>query len=337
MLKPIRFGEPSMATILVTGGAGYIGSHACKALRAAGHLPVTYDNLATGWRDAVKFGPFEGGDLTDRTRLDAVLAQWRPEAVMHFAALSNVGEASREPGRYWANNAGGTRTLLDAMLGAGVERIVFSSTCAVYGECHLPSEDQGFAPLNAYGGSKAAVEQMLGDYRAAHGLASVAFRYFNVAGADSAAEIGEAHEPETHLIPLALQAAMGARGPLTVFGQDYDTHDGTCVRDYVHVEDLVEAHIAGLDHMARGGAETAFNLGTGRGFSVREVVDAVGRVTGKPVPYSDGPRRAGDATALVSGSARATDVLGWHAQRSSLDHMIGTAWTWHAKGRVYSG
>ena len=325
-----------MKTILVTGGAGYIGSHACKALRDAGHLPVAYDNLVTGWRDAVQFGPFEQGDLKDRSRLDAVLAQWQPQAVLHFAALSNVGEASREPGLYWDNNVLGTLSLLDAMRAAGTRQIVFSSTCAVYGECNLPDEDQPFAPLNAYGRSKAAVEGMLADYRAAYGLTSVAFRYFNVAGADASARIGEAHDPETHLIPLALGAAMGARGPLTIFGQDYDTPDGTCIRDYVHVEDLVDAHVAGLAHLERGGDETAFNLGTGRGFSVREVVDAVGRVTGQPVPHGQGPRRAGDATALVSGSDRAARALNWHAQRSSLDHMIATAHAWHERGRVYT-
>ena len=328
-----------MATILVTGGAGYIGSHACKALAAAGHVPVAYDNLVTGWQQAVKFGPFEQGDLHDAERLAEVFARWQPEAVMHFAALSNVGEASAKPGLYWRNNVGGSMSLLDAMVGAGCKRIVFSSTCATYGDRDgvVLDEQAGFAPLNAYGASKAAVEAMLADYGRAHDIAHVSFRYFNVAGADASGEIGEAHDPETHLIPLALQAATGRRGALTLFGTDYDTHDGTCVRDYVHVEDLVAAHILGLDHLARGGEQTAFNLGTGQGFSVREVVDAVARVTGLEVPMIEGPRRAGDAVALVSGSTLAGEVLGWRAERSTLDQMIGSAFAWHQRGAGFNG
>lgn len=327
-----------MAHILVTGGAGYIGSHACKALAAAGHVPIAYDNLVTGFAPAVKFGPFEQGDLHDADRLDAVFARWRPEAVMHFAALSNVGEASAQPGRYWHNNAGGSLSLLDAMVRSDCRRIVFSSTCAAYGDRdgEVLDERAGFAPLNAYGASKAAVEAMLADYARAHGIARVAFRYFNVAGADADGQIGEAHDPETHLIPLALQAATGRRGSLTLYGTDYPTPDGTCVRDYVHVEDLVAAHLLGLDHLARGGVETAFNLGTGRGFSVREVIDAVGRVTGLDVPVTIGARRAGDAAALVSGSTLAGEVLGWRAERSTLERMIGSAFAWHQKGGRYA-
>jgi len=326
-----------MANILVTGGAGYIGSHACKALAAAGHVPITYDNLVTGWADAVKFGPFERGDLHDTDHLTEVFARWKPEAVLHFAALSNVGEATDQPELYWRNNVGGSMNLLDAMVTAGCKKIVFSSTCATYGDRDgvVLDEAAGFAPLNAYGASKAAVESMLSDYGRAHGIAHVSFRYFNVAGADAAGEIGEAHDPETHLIPLALQAATGRRGALTIFGKDYDTPDGTCIRDYVHVEDLVEAHILGLDHLARGGVETAFNLGTGRGFSVREVVEAVARVTGLEVPVIEGARRAGDAVALVSGSILAGEVLGWQAERSTLDAMIGSAHAWHQKGATY--
>ncbi|SOH95442.1 UDP-glucose 4-epimerase [Monaibacterium marinum] len=326
-----------MANILVTGGAGYIGSHACKALAKAGHVPIAYDNLVTGWEEAVRFGPFERGDLHSGDRLDEVFAKWQPEAVMHFAALSNVGEASREPGLYWRNNVGGSMGLLDAMAKAGCRRIVFSSTCATYGDRDgvVLDEQAGFAPLNAYGASKAAVEAMLADYGRAYDIAHVSFRYFNVAGADVDGEIGEAHDPETHLIPLALQAATGRRGALTLFGTDYPTPDGTCIRDYVHVEDLVAAHILGLDHLARGGVETAFNLGTGRGFSVREVVSAVARVTGLQVPMIEGARREGDAVALVSGSTLAGEVLGWQAERSTLDAMIGSAFAWHQKGTVY--
>ncbi len=325
-----------MATILVTGGAGYIGSHACKALKRAGHLPVTYDNISTGWRDAVRFGPLEAGDLTDRHRLDAVLAEWKPDAVLHFAALSNVGEATREPGLYWRNNVVGSLTLLEAMAAAGIDRIVFSSTCAVYGECDRPDERTAFAPLNAYGGSKAAVERMLADFRAAHDLRSVSFRYFNVAGADAEGEIGEAHDPETHLVPLAIQAATGRRGALSVFGTDYDTPDGTCIRDYVHVEDLVDAHLRGLDYLGEKGMETTFNLGTGCGFSVREVISEVGEVLRVPVPHVEAPRRIGDATALVSGSDLALKELGWRAERSTLPQMISSALAWHQRGAIYN-
>lgn len=326
-----------MATILVTGGAGYIGSHACKALAAAGHIPVTYDNLVTGWQQAVKFGPFEQGNLSDSARLDEVFARWQPDTVMHFAALSNVGEATGAPGLYWRNNVGGSMNLLDAMVRADCRQIVFSSTCATYGDRDgvVLDEQAGFAPLNAYGASKMAVEAMLADYSRAHDIAHVSFRYFNVAGADADGEIGEAHDPETHLIPLALQAATGRRGALTLFGTDYPTPDGTCIRDYVHVEDLVAAHILGLDHLARGGVETAFNLGTGQGFSVRDVISAVARVTGLEVPVIEGPRRAGDAVALVSGSTLAGEVLGWRAERSTLDVMIRSAFAWHQKGAAY--
>lgn len=320
-----------MATILVTGGAGYIGAHACKALRAAGHVPVTYDSLVTGWRDAVRFGPFEQGCLTDRARLDAVMAAHRPDAVMHFAALSNVGEASRDPGRYWRNNVLGSLNLIEAMLSAGVRRIVFSSTCATYGEQDgvLLDETSPQMPLNAYGASKRAVEDMLRDFAAARGLGWVSFRYFNVAGADPDGEIGEFHDPETHLIPLTLMAAMGRRPALTVHGSDYPTRDGTCIRDYVHVCDLVDAHLAGLARLMAGGEGGAFNLGTGTGYTVREVIAAAEAVTGCRVPVVEGPRRPGDAVSLVSGSARAARELGWQPRRSSLERMIADAWAWH--------
>lgn len=234
--------------ILVTGGAGYVGSHACKALKSAGYVPVTFDNLATGWRDAVKFGPFEEGDLADRARLDEVFARWQPEAVMHFAAISLVGDAMRDPGTYWRVNVLGALNLIEAMLATRCRHFVFSSTCATYGDQDgvVLDETTPQLPINAYGKSKLAIEQMLGDFRASHGLQSVIFRYFNVAGADPAAEVGEFHRPETHLIPLMLDAIDGKRPALTVFGTDYPTPDGTCIRDYVHVMDLVEAHVAGL-------------------------------------------------------------------------------------------
>ena len=321
-------------TVLVTGGAGYIGSHACKALRAAGYVPVTFDNLCTGWEDAVKFGPFEKGDLTDRARLDAVFARHRPVAVMHFAALSQVGESMAHPGRYWHNNVTGSLTLIEAAVAAGCLNFVFSSTCATYGEQDNVVLDESSAqhPINAYGASKRAIEDILRDFDAAHGLKSVIFRYFNVAGADPEAEVGEFHRPETHLIPLILDAIDGKRPALTIFGTDYDTPDGTCIRDYVHVCDLVDAHVLGLKWLEQGKGSRVFNLGTGSGFSVREVMDQARTVTGRPVPFEEGPRRAGDCTKLVSGSTRAVQELGWKPGRSTLPSMIADAWRWHRQG-----
>ncbi len=323
-----------MTNILVTGGAGYIGSHACKALSRAGYVPVTFDNLITGWQDAVKFGPFEKGDLLDRARLDQVFAQHKPAAVMHFAALSQVGEAMSEPGKYWSNNVTGSLNLIEAAVAAECLNFVFSSTCATYGEHDnvVLDEDTPQMPLNAYGASKRAIEDILRDFEAAHGLNHVVFRYFNVAGADPDGEIGEFHRPETHLVPLMLDAIDGKRDSLTVFGTDYDTPDGTCIRDYVHVCDLVDAHVLGLGWLEQGKGSRVFNLGTGSGFSVMEVIEQSKSVTNRPVPYTVGPRRAGDCTKLVSGSARAKDELGWSAKRSMLETMIADAWRWHQNG-----
>jgi len=323
-----------VTNILVTGGAGYIGSHACKALKAAGFTPVTYDNLVTGWEDAVKFGPFERGDLFDRERLDQVFAAYQPTAVMHFAALSQVGEAMAEPGRYWANNVTGSLNLIEAAVAAGCLDFVFSSTCATYGEHDnvVLDEDTSQHPLNAYGASKRAIEDILRDFEAAYGLRKVIFRYFNVAGADPEGEVGEFHRPETHLVPLMLDAIDGKRDALTVFGTDYDTPDGTCIRDYVHVCDLVDAHVLGLKWLKDGKGSRVFNLGTGSGFSVREVIDHSRAVTNRDVPYVVGPRRAGDCTKLVSGSVRAEQELGWKPGRSVLNTMIADAWKWHQTG-----
>jgi len=323
-----------LSNILVTGGAGYIGSHACKALSAAGYTPVTYDSLCTGWRDAVKFGPFEEGDLTDRARLDQVFAAYQPQAVMHFAALSQVGESMRAPGLYWHNNVAGSLCLIEAAVAAGCLDLVFSSTCATYGDQDnvLLDEDCAQAPINAYGASKRAIEDMLRDFEAAHGLRHVIFRYFNVAGADPEAEVGEFHHPETHLVPLVLDAIAGRRDALTIFGTDYDTPDGTCIRDYVHVMDLVEAHVLGLRWLEAGRGSRVFNLGTGLGFSVREVIEVAEAVTGTPVPVILGARRPGDCTRLVSGSTRAGAELGWVPERSTLNEMIGDAWRWHETG-----
>ena len=321
-------------TILVTGGAGYIGSHACKVLAQRGFTPVTFDNLVTGWERAVKFGPFVLGDLLDRSALDAVFAQYQPLAVMHFAALSQVGEATQQPGRYWRNNVLGSLNLVEAMVDAGCTRMVFSSTCAVHGDQDgvMLNEQSPQMPLNAYGASKRAVENILRDFGASHGLEAVIFRYFNVAGADPEGDVGEWHQPETHLIPVMIDAAQGRRPALTVYGTDYPTPDGTCIRDYVHVMDLIDAHMKGLSWLLQGRGSAVFNLGTGTGFSVREVIAACEAATGQPVPHRVGPRRAGDATLLVSGSTCAEQELGWQPNRSTLEHMIGDAWRWYEAG-----
>lgn len=323
-----------MTNILVTGGAGYIGSHACKALKGAGYTPVTYDNLSTGWEDAVQFGPFEKGDLNDRERLDQIFAAYQPAAILHFAALSQVGESMREPGLYWHNNVAGSLTLFQAAVEAGCLDVVFSSTCATYGDQDNVVLDESSArrPINAYGSSKRAVEDILRDFEAAYGLRHVIFRYFNVAGADPEAEVGEFHQPETHLVPLILDAIDGKRDALTIFGTDYETPDGTCIRDYVHVMDLVDAHLQGLKWLEEGKESRAFNLGTGSGFSVREVIDRAAAMTGREVPTIEGLRRPGDCTKLVSGSTRAVSELGWSPARSTLEQMIGDAWRWHQTG-----
>lgn len=319
--------------ILVTGGAGYIGSHACKSLARAGFEPVVFDNLSTGWKDAVRWGPLVQGDLMDRASIDAALAEYRPEAVMHFAALSLVGESMKDPGLYWRVNVGGALNLLEACAAAGVRNFVFSSTCATYGDQDgvLLTEDTPQRPINAYGGSKLAIEQMLRDFGISAGISHVIFRYFNVAGADPDGEVGEQHTPETHLIPLMLDAVAGKRPALTVFGTDYPTPDGTCVRDYVHVSDLADAHVLGLQRLLDGKGSGVFCLGTGRGFSVREVIDASRTVTNREVPVVIGGRRPGDAAALVSSTTRAIEELGWEPQRSTLRQMIGDAWAWAQK------
>ena len=320
--------------VLVTGGAGYIGSHACKVLARAGYVPVTYDSLVTGWRKAVKFGPFEQGDLMDRARLDEVFARWKPLAVMHFAALSLVGEAMEQPGKYWRGNVSASLNLIEAAVAAGCLDFVFSSTCATYGEPDgvTLDEDTPQAPINPYGASKRAIEEMLRDFGRAHGLRAVIFRYFNVAGADPDAEVGEDHRPETHLIPLMLDAIEGKRPALTLHGTDYPTPDGTPIRDYVHVMDLAEAHVAGLRWLEAGKGSRVFCLGTGSGFSVREVIDQARAVTNRAVPVIEGPRRAGDAVRLVSGSERARAELGWEPLRSTMRQMIADAWAWHRTG-----
>lgn len=323
-----------MKHVLVTGGAGYIGSHACKVLAANGYIPVTYDNLSTGWQDAVKFGPFEQGDLLDRARLDAVFAKYAPVAVMHFAALSQVGESYEKPSLYWHNNVGGSLSLIETAIAANCKNFVFSSTCATYGDQDnvVLNENSAQHPTNSYGSSKRAIEEMLRDFQASSDLRHVIFRYFNVAGADPDGAIGEHHDPETHLIPVMLDVIEGKRPTLTIHGTDYNTPDGTCIRDYVHVMDLVDAHVLGLKWLEDGNDSRVFNLGTGHGYSVRQVIDQSNAVTNQQVPFTEGPRRAGDCTKLVSGSTRAREELGWQADRSDLSTMITDAWRWHQNG-----
>lgn len=324
--------------VLVTGGAGYIGAQACKALARAGFLPVAFDNLSNGWADAVKWGPLVRGDLMERASIDAALAEHQPVAVMHFAALSLVGEAMRDPGRYWRINVNGALNLFEACGAAGVKNVVLSSTCATYGDQDgvLLTEDTPQFPINAYGGSKLAIEHMLRDFGVSSGFSHVIFRYFNVAGSDPEGEIGEQHRPETHLVPLMLEAVAGKRPALTLHGTDYPTKDGTCIRDYVHVADLADAHVLGLQWLLAGKGSRVFCLGSGQGFSVREVIEASRAVTNREVPIVIGPRRPGDAAALVSSSRRAIEELGWEPKRSSLRQMIGDAWAW-AQGQGYSG
>jgi UDP-arabinose 4-epimerase len=325
----------SEGSVLVTGGAGYIGSHACKALARAGYLPVVYDNLSNGHEWAVKWGPFQRGDILDRTRLDEVLAKYRPDAVMHFAAFAYVGESVTDPGKYYRNNVAGSLALLEAMRDFGILRIVFSSSCATYG---LPdrfpiNENAPQRPINPYGASKLMVERMLADFESAHGLVWMALRYFNAAGADEHCEIGEEHDPETHLLPLVLDAASGRRPHLTIFGTDYDTPDGTCIRDYIHVTDLAEAHVLALQ-ASEAGTSAVYNLGNGRGFSVREVINAVERVTCLNVPTLLGERRAGDPPMLVSAASAVHQMLGWQPRITELDEIVRTAWAWHQRFTV---
>ncbi|MFP6736356.1 MAG: UDP-glucose 4-epimerase GalE [Rhodospirillales bacterium] len=317
--------------ILVVGGAGYIGSHAAKALAGAGMQPVVLDDLSTGHDWAVKWGVLERCDMRDRAALDAVFDAHRPDAVLHFAGKINVAESVTAPEIYYDTNVTGTLALLDAMRRHGCGTLVFSSSCAVYGTPErMPlDETHPYGPINPYGSSKLIAETMMADFAGAHGLAYVALRYFNAAGADWRAGIGEDHSPESHLIPLVLDAALGRRAAITIFGDDYPTADGTCVRDYIHVADLAEAHLRALAYLQGGGASDAFNLGNGAGFSVRQVIDSAARVTGREVPVTVGARRNGDPAELISDSSRAADILGWTPARPSIDAQIEDAWRWH--------
>lgn len=318
-------------TVLVTGGAGYVGSHVCKALAQSGFQPVVFDNLFRGHAHAVKWGPLVVGDILDREALRAAFEAHQPAAVLHFAALTYVGESVSQPTWYYRNNVVGSLNIIEAMQEAGCQAIVFSSTCAVYGMVDRPTlhENLPLAPINAYGHSKRMVEQLLADVEQPFGIRSAALRYFNAAGADPEGEIGEEHDPETHLIPLVLRTATGLQKEIQVFGTDYPTPDGTAIRDYIHVCDLASAHVAALRYLLDGGPSVALNLGTGHGHSVRAVIEAVQRVTGLPIPVTEVGRRAGDATSLVAEAGRAGGLLGWQPKLDDLDEMVKTAWDFH--------
>lgn len=318
-------------TILVTGGAGYVGSHACLRLAEAGFLPVVYDNLSRGWADFVQWGPLEVGDIRDRGRLSEIFKKHAPAAVLHFAALSEVGESTRRPAEFLDNNVGGSCALVDVAVRAGCNKFVFSSTCAVYGAPKaLPlAEEHPRLPLSPYGRSKMMVEDCLSEVEAWADFRSVVLRYFNAAGADPTGRIGEKHEPETHAIPNAILAAMG-RAEFSLFGVDYDTRDGTAVRDYVHVLDLADAHVEAVKHLLSGRSSAVLNLGTGLGTTVREMIEAVRRASGAPFPVRERPRRSGDAAVLVANSKRAEEVLGWRP-KFGLDAIVESAWRWHSR------
>lgn len=328
--------QGSRGTVLVIGGAGYIGSHTCKALAHAGFTPVTYDNMSTGNSWAVRWGPLERGDILDVSRLHEVFQKWKPVGVLHFAALALVGESTQHPSLYYRTNVGGTVNLLDACRIHRAPPVVFSSTCAIYGAPNqVPiSEDTDPNPVNPYGASKLMAERVLHDYQQAYGLQHAALRYFNAAGADPEGELGEARDVETHLIPLALDAVLNRRPPLQIFGGDYATRDGTAVRDYIHVSDLAEAHVRALDHLLGGRPSFKCNLGTGSGYSVQEVLTAIKAISGNAVPHTLGPRRAGDPPDLVAEPTAAREILGQDfTPRSSLTQIIQTAWAWHTHGR----
>ena len=322
--------------MLVTGGAGYIGSHAAKALSRAGHRVVVYDSLVAGHRAAVKYGTFVEGDVLDGQRLLDTLRTHEVDAVMHFAAFLDVGESVREPAKYYRNNVSGTVSLLNAMAASAARLLVFSSTCATYGEpVETPiTETHPQRPINAYGESKLAAERAFPHYERGYGLRTIALRYFNAAGADPDGELGEDHAPEIHVIPRALDAAAGGEG-LRVFGDDYPTPDGTCLRDYIHVSDLADAHVLALSTLAAGGASRALNLGTGQPQSVQDVIRSVERVTGARVPWTLAPRRPGDPAALYASATRAREELGWVPRWPGLDDIVRTAWAWrqaHPRG-----
>ena len=319
--------------ILVTGGAGYIGSHACKALVQAGYIPVAYDNLVYGHEWAVKWGPFEKGDINDRQCLNEVIEKYQPIAAMHFAAYAYVGESVEDPGKYYRNNVAGTLTLLEALRDAGINKFIFSSSCAVYGmpkKIPIPENHQ-MVPVNPYGRSKLMIEQMLEDFDTAYDLKSISLRYFNAVGADPDGETWEDHEPETHLIPLVLDVAAGIRSNITVFGDDYDTDDGTCVRDYIHVVDLANAHVLALKALEKALSTTAYNLGNGKGHSVLQIIEAAKRITGKEINVVKGRPRPGDPSCLVADASKIREELDWQTRFADIEKSIETAWKLYEK------
>ncbi len=321
--------------VLVTGGAGYIGSHTAKELARSGHEPIVLDDLSAGHRWAVKWGPLAQGDLADQYFVSRTIRDFAIEAVIHFAADAKVGESVEQPRKYYWHNVVNSLKLADAMLDAGVKTIVFSSSAATYGvptESPIPEEHVKL-PVNPYGETKLTTERMLGDYAIAYGLQWMALRYFNACGADPAGEIGEDHDPESHMIPSAIEAALGQRPYVEIFGTDYPTPDGTAIRDYIHVTDLGRAHVRALEHLASGGESTAVNLGTGHGNSVREVIAAVQKFCDRQMPVREGPRRAGDPPVLVAGVEKAERLLGWTAEYREIDAIVETAWKWHVAHR----
>lgn len=319
--------------VLIVGGAGYIGSHANKELTKRGYKTLILDNLVYGHRDSVKWGEFIEGDLGDTARLREIFTQYKIDAVMHFAAFAYVGESVTDPKKYYLNNVVNTLNLLNVMLEFGIKKFIFSSTCATYGNpVEIPiTETHPQSPINPYGQSKLMVEKILADYSNAYALSYVALRYFNAAGADAETEIGEDHDPETHLIPLVLDVALGKRESISVFGSDYETKDGTAVRDYIHVTDLADAHILALEYLNNSNESTVFNLGNGLGYSVQEVIDVAKEVTQKEISTVYAPRREGDPSILIGSAEKAKELLGWNPQFPDLKSIIDTAWKWHQK------
>ena len=319
--------------ILIVGGAGYIGSHMCKYLSQNGYKPIVLDNLVCGHRESVKWGPFIEGSMEDKALLNRILKEHEIAAVMHFAAFCYVGESVNDPGKYYRNNVAATLALLETIVENDILNFIFSSTCAVYGKpMEIPiKEDHPQYPINPYGRTKLMVEQIMDDFGEAYGLKSVSLRYFNAAGADPDGELGEDHRPETHLIPLVLQTALNRQETINIFGNDYPTNDGTCIRDYIHINDLAQAHLLALERLMSGNPGGPYNLGNGNGYSVKQVVDVARQVTGKPIPSNIVERRPGDPAVLIGSSEKAVKELGWRPQFTDLNTIIETAWEWHKK------
>lgn len=322
--------------ILVTGGAGYVGSHTCKALYQSGFTPIVYDNLSRGNAWAVKWGPLEIGDVRDHKELRRVLTKYNPQAVLHFAAYAYVAESNIDPMVYYQNNVVGTVTLVETMLANGINKLVFSSSCATYGiSQQLITENHAQNPINPYGRTKLIVEQLLGDYDKAYNLSSISLRYFNAAGADKEGQLGESHSPETHVIPLLIDAALRGDSVFTIHGEDYDTPDGTCVRDFVHVSDLADAHVLALEHLLNGCSTTAYNLGNSEGFSIRQLVSQIETLTGKSISTAVGPRRPGDPAILVGSAKKAMNELKWRPLNSDIRNILSSALDWQLKHKEY--